>query len=96
MKNYSSQFLNAHRVSYIRKININRSEPLVPDLSLSEVEIIVVKMRRYKSPGSGQIPAELIHAGDMRSINSIIPLGIRKNCLITGGNLFECTFTRRG
>jgi hypothetical protein len=38
-------------------------EPLVIDPSPSEVEIAIAKLKRYKSPGSDQIPAELIQAG---------------------------------
>jgi hypothetical protein len=36
---------------------------LVPDPSLFEVEIAIAKLKRFKSPGSDQIPAELIQAG---------------------------------
>jgi hypothetical protein len=35
----------------------------VPDHSPVEVEIAIAKLKRFKSPGSGQIPAELIQAG---------------------------------
>jgi hypothetical protein len=38
-------------------------DPLVPDPSPFEVEIAIVKLKSYKSPGSDQIPAELIEAG---------------------------------
>jgi hypothetical protein len=38
------------------------AEPLVPGPSL-EVEIAVAKLKKYKSPGSDQIPAELIQGG---------------------------------
>jgi hypothetical protein len=37
--------------------------PLVPDPSPFEVEIAIAKLKRYKSPGSDKIPAELIQAG---------------------------------
>jgi hypothetical protein len=40
-----------------------RAEPLVPDPSPFEVEIAIEKLKRYKSPGSDQIPADLIQAG---------------------------------
>jgi hypothetical protein len=36
---------------------------LVPDRSPAEVEINIAKLKRYKLPGSDQIPAELIQAG---------------------------------
>jgi hypothetical protein len=42
---------------------VHTAEPLVSDLTLFEVEIAMVKLNRYSSPGSGQIPAELIQAG---------------------------------
>jgi hypothetical protein len=35
----------------------------VPEPSASEVEVAVGKLKRYKSPGSDQIPAELIQGG---------------------------------
>jgi hypothetical protein len=52
-----------HTVSDVKQIEIHTTEPLVPDPSLSEVEIATGKLKRYKSPGSDQIPAELIQAG---------------------------------
>jgi hypothetical protein len=42
---------------------MHTTEPLVPDPSTSEFEIANAKLKTYKSPGSGQIPAELIQAG---------------------------------
>jgi hypothetical protein len=53
------------------------------------VEIAIAKLKKYKSPGSDQIPAELIQAGGeiyycQISTNSSILFGIRKNCLING------------
>jgi hypothetical protein len=55
--------LNVHRVSDVRHIEIERCEPLVPDPSPFEAEIAIVKLKRFKSPGSDQIPVELIQAG---------------------------------
>jgi hypothetical protein len=37
--------------------------PLVPEPSSSEVKIAIEKLKRYKSPGTDQIPAELIQTG---------------------------------
>jgi hypothetical protein len=62
-KNYFSQLLNVHRVSDVRQMEIHTAEPLVPDISLSEVEIAIAKLKRYKSPGRDEILAELIRAG---------------------------------
>jgi hypothetical protein len=35
----------------------------VPEPSAAEVEVTIRKLKRYKVPGSDQIPAELIAAG---------------------------------
>jgi hypothetical protein len=45
---------------------VKTSEPmsyLVPGSSLLEVETATAKLKKYKSPGSDQIPAEVIQAG---------------------------------
>jgi hypothetical protein len=39
------------------------SEPLLPELSPFKFEITTEKPKRYKSPGTDEIPAELINAG---------------------------------
>jgi hypothetical protein len=44
-------------------MDIHTAEPLVPEPSLVEVEIVIGKLKSYKSPGTDQIPAELIKAG---------------------------------
>jgi hypothetical protein len=51
-------------VHNVRQMDIHTAEPLVPEPSLVEVEIAIGKLRSYKSPGSDNIPAELIKAGD--------------------------------
>jgi hypothetical protein len=67
-----------------RQIEIQTAEPLLSDPSPFEVEIAIAKLSRFKSPGSDQIPAELIQAGGeiLRSkIHKLINLfGIKKNC----------------
>jgi hypothetical protein len=63
-KNFFNQVLNVHGVRDVRQMNIQMDEPLVPKPSLVEVEIAVAKLNIYKSPGSDQIPGELIKAGD--------------------------------
>jgi hypothetical protein len=55
--------LNVHDVSDVRQIAIHTAEPLVPDPSHLEVEISIAKLKKYKSPGSDQIPVELYQAG---------------------------------
>jgi hypothetical protein len=41
-------------------MDIHMAETLVPEPSLVEVEIAVGKLKSYKSPGTDNIPAELI------------------------------------
>jgi hypothetical protein len=41
----------------------NVSEPLVPGHSRLQVETAIAKLKKYKSPGSDQILAEIIQAG---------------------------------
>jgi hypothetical protein len=43
---------------------MHASELLVPELSPFEVEIAIAMLKRYKSPGTGQIQEELIKAGN--------------------------------
>jgi hypothetical protein len=62
-KNYFSRLLNVRNVSDVRQTEVHTAEPLVPGLSLLEVEIAIAKLKRYKSPGSDQILAKLIQAG---------------------------------
>jgi hypothetical protein len=55
--------LNVHRVSDVRQIETHTAEPLVPDPRPFEFEIAIVKLKRYKSPDSDEIPATLIQLG---------------------------------
>jgi hypothetical protein len=61
-KNYFSQLGNVHNVSDVRQIEVHTTEPLVPGPSRLEMEVAIAKLKKYQSPGSGQIPAELIKA----------------------------------
>jgi hypothetical protein len=49
-------------VPNVRQMDIHAAEPLVPEPSLVDVEIAIVELKSYKSPGTDQIPAELIKA----------------------------------
>jgi hypothetical protein len=62
-KNYFCQLLNIHEVSGVKQTGMHTAKPFVPDPSTSEVEVAIGKLKRYKSSGVDQIPAELIQAG---------------------------------
>jgi hypothetical protein len=64
-KNCFSQLLNGHNVIHVRhiRVEVHTAEPLVPGPSRLEGEIAIAKLKKYKSPGSDEIPAELIQAG---------------------------------
>jgi len=70
-RNHFSQLLDVHRVNDVRQIEIHAAEPLVPEPSAFEVELAIEKLKRHKSPGIDQMPAELIKAGG-RAIRSEI------------------------
>ena len=70
-KNHFSQLLNVHGVDDVRQKEMHTAEPLVSELSIFEVEMAIEELKRCKSPGSDQIPAELIRAGG-RKIHSEI------------------------
>jgi hypothetical protein len=53
-----------HNVSDVRQIEVHTAGSLIPGPSRFEVEIAIAKLKKYKSPGSDQVPAELIQAGD--------------------------------
>jgi hypothetical protein len=55
--------LNIHNVSDVRQTVIHTAEPLVPGPSHLEVETSIAKLKKYTSPGSDQIPAEVYEAG---------------------------------
>jgi hypothetical protein len=52
-----------YNASDVRQIEVHAAEPLVPGPSRLEVKIAIAKLKKYKSPGSDQIPALLIQAG---------------------------------
>jgi hypothetical protein len=69
-KNYFYQLLNVHNVSDVRQIKVHTAEPLLGPSHL-EVEIAIAKLKKYKSPGIEQIPAELIQAGSEMLLSAI-------------------------
>jgi hypothetical protein len=93
-KSYFSHLLNVHDVSYVRQIEIHTAEPLVPGPNHLEIEISIAKLKKYKSRGTDQIPAELYQAGgEILSVTSL-QFDIRKKCLISGRSLLLHQFTK--
>jgi len=82
-KNYLCQLLNAHCINDVRQTETHTAGPLVPETSSFDVEITIEDLERYKSPGTDQIPVELIQVGVIyyvpRSIGILILFRIRKN-----------------
>jgi hypothetical protein len=62
-KNNFCQLLNVHGAGGVKQTEMHTAEPSVPQPSASEAEVAIGKLKRYKSPGADQIPAELILAG---------------------------------
>jgi hypothetical protein len=70
-KRYFSRLLNVHNVSDVRQIEIHTAEPLVSSPSHLEVVVAIAKLKKYKSAGSDQIPAELIQKGAEKLMSAI-------------------------
>jgi hypothetical protein len=51
--------LNVHGFNDVRQREIHTAEPLVPEPSAFEVEMVIEKIESHKSPGIDKIPAEL-------------------------------------
>ena len=51
-----------HGVNDVGQAEIHTAGPLVPELSATEFELAIDKLKSHKSPGICQIPAELIKA----------------------------------
>jgi hypothetical protein len=66
--------------------------------SISEVEVVIGKLKQYKSPCADHIPAELMQVGGTlhSEIHKLIKLiGTKKNCPTCGRNQLSCLFTKR-
>jgi len=70
-RNHFFLLLNVPGVNDVRKTEIHIAEPLVPGPSASEVDVTTEEVKRNQSPGTDQIPAEMIKAGS-RTIHSAI------------------------
>jgi hypothetical protein len=52
--------LNVHGVNDVRQTEIHTAEPLVPEPSATEIELVIEKLKSNKSQVIDQIPGELI------------------------------------
>jgi hypothetical protein len=62
-------------------------------------EISIANLKKYESPGSDKIQADIIKTGEtlLSSTYSLVPVvfRIRKNCLVHG-RVYYCTNLRKG
>jgi hypothetical protein len=63
MKNYFRELLNYNSDNDVRQTETHIQEPLVPEPNSLQVQFPTKKLKRYKSPGTDQIPTKLIQAG---------------------------------
>jgi hypothetical protein len=63
-KSYFCELLNVLGAGGVRQIEIHTPEPFGPESSASEFDVAIGKLKRYKSPGANQIPAEIIQTGE--------------------------------
>lgn len=61
-KNCICQLMNVHGVNNVKQTKIHTAELLVHKPRASEIEMATEKLRRCKSCGTDQVPAELIQA----------------------------------
>jgi hypothetical protein len=83
----------------IRQTEIHTAEPYVPEPIAAEFEVAIRKMKRYKAPGSYQIPAELILAGGEAlhsEIHKFIMLIWNKQSLLERVNCCTRTYSQKG
>jgi len=77
----------------VRQTEMHTAEPLVPEPSPFNVEV-VGKLERYKSSGIDQILAEIIQAGSNTLHSEIHELinscGLRKTCPSSGRSICLC------
>jgi len=87
-RKHFSHPLIIHGVNDVRQTEIHTAELLLLEPSAFEFEVVIEKLKSHKSPGTDQIPAELIKTRVeqfvRRYINSLFLFGIRRNCLRSG------------
>jgi len=61
-RNHFSQLLNVHGVKDVKHREMHTAEPLVLEPSAFQIEMAIEKLKKHKSPGVDQIPAEMFKA----------------------------------
>jgi hypothetical protein len=56
--------MNVHGTIDVRQTEIHTAEPVVPELSAFESEMVIENLKGHKSPGIDQMPAEFFTAGE--------------------------------
>ena len=59
-RNYFSQLFNVHGFKDVGQVEIPTADPLVPEPSAFEIHLAIDKLKNQNSPGTDEIPAELI------------------------------------
>ena len=75
-RNYFSQPFTVHGVKDVWQAEMHTADPLIPEPSASEFELVIDKLKSHKSPGIGHIPAELVKVGGRTiclKIHKLIP-----------------------
>jgi len=62
-RKYFFQLMNVQGVNDVRQREIHTAEPLEPEPSASQFDLVIEELKCHKSPGINQIPAELFKAG---------------------------------
>jgi hypothetical protein len=87
-RNHFSQILNIQGTNDVRQTEIHSAETLVTEPSAFEFEMAIEELKRHRSPGIDQVPAEFIQQGveqfTLRSISLLIRFGIGRNYLGSG------------
>jgi hypothetical protein len=73
-KNYFCQLLNVHGTGGVRQTEMHTADPFVPEPCTSEVEVVIGKLKNYKFPVIGEIPAELLQAGGKNCFRRFVSL----------------------
>jgi hypothetical protein len=101
-KNYFSQLLNVHNVSDVKLIEVHMAQPLVPGPSRLDVGLLLQSwksinrqavMKFWQNWFKQEAKYEYYC---LRSTNSLILFGVRRNCLISGRSLLLQQFTKKG